>query len=342
MFKFVYDDTDYERLFYKLAASVGATVAPDLSFTYPPHIGKGYSRLVKLPDNLAVHIHDIEFNEEVFFQRVRSEEELYVLRFEEFEIPGMMQIELGGEAVAPQKELRSGVFLSSSLFDLSYQSVRGTKVRIINILLQKEWMAKYLGITSKDVILQKYLSLKAASFDAEPMDGEYRRLFTEVMEEKDVQKQLRIAVIHNRVMLLVERFFTRLYSKLPTMQFEVRLSKDDIGRVMEIESLLVKDYGQPAPTIAVLARLASMSASKLKKSFKEVYGLPIYEYYQKRRMQRAGSMLTSGKYTVKRVGLELGYTNLSNFAIAFKKEFKLLPSEYMKQHIRYNAGMAPE
>jgi AraC-like DNA-binding protein len=338
VFKFVYDDTDYEKLFFKLAASVGATVSADFGFTYPEAIATGYSRLLKLPDHLFVHVHNVCYNQEVFYQRQRSQEEFYTLRFEEFEIPGLLRVQVAGEEINQENAVRAGVFLSSTLFDVSYQSPAGSKVKMINILLDKVWMAKYLGIKADDKILQKYLSLKAASFDAEPLDGEYRRLFNEVMEQRD-EDPLRIAIIHNRIMLLVERFFTRLYAKLPSMQFEVRLSKDDIGRVMDIEALLVKDFSQPAPTIAVLARLASMSASKLKKSFKDVYGLPIYEYYQKHRMQRAASLLLSGKYTVKRVGLDLGYTNLSNFAIAFKKEFGLLPSEYIKQNAAQNAGL---
>ena len=44
-------------------------------------------------------------------------------------------------------------------------------------------------------------------------------------------------------------------------------------------------------------------------------------------MSHAREMLLSGDFTVKEVGLEIGYTNLSNFAAAFRKEFNLLPSE---------------
>jgi AraC-like DNA-binding protein len=43
-------------------------------------------------------------------------------------------------------------------------------------------------------------------------------------------------------------------------------------------------------------------------------------------MQKARSLLLTGQYTVKEVGLQLGYTNLSNFSLAFKKEFGILPS----------------
>jgi AraC-like DNA-binding protein len=109
--------------------------------------------------------------------------------------------------------------------------------------------------------------------------------------------------------------------------FRVPLSPDDINRVMNIESILTKDIFQPAPSIQQLSKMAAISESKLKKDFKTMYGFPIYEYYQKARMQAARDKLLTGKYSVKEVAMELGYSNLSNFTIAFKKEFGLLPSQ---------------
>jgi AraC-like DNA-binding protein len=84
------------------------------------------------------------------------------------------------------------------------------------------------------------------------------------------------------------------------------------------------------PTIKELSRVAAMSESKLKKVFKTVFGLPIYEYFQRHRMQKAKIMLMSGNYSIKDVGYSLGYANLSNFTLAFKKEFGKLPSNLVK------------
>lgn len=100
-----------------------------------------------------------------------------------------------------------------------------------------------------------------------------------------------------------------------------------MSKLMEIEALLVSDFSQPPPTILLLAERTGMSVSKLKSAFKRVYGTGIYEYFQKNRMQKARSMLLTGQYNVKEVGTQLGYTNLSNFSLAFKKEFGVLPSQ---------------
>jgi AraC-like DNA-binding protein len=44
-------------------------------------------------------------------------------------------------------------------------------------------------------------------------------------------------------------------------------------------------------------------------------------------MLRARQLLRSKKYSVKEIGVALGFKNLSNFTIAYKKEFNVLPSE---------------
>jgi AraC-like DNA-binding protein len=128
-------------------------------------------------------------------------------------------------------------------------------------------------------------------------------------------------------MLLIERFFTRLYEKSRTVLASPKISKHDVRQLMQVEAILIGDIHNRPPTIDQLAHEAAMSSAKLKKLFKEVYGSSIYAYYQKQRMAVARDMLLSGDFSVKEVGLQVGYTNLSNFAAAFRKEFQILPSE---------------
>ena len=47
-------------------------------------------------------------------------------------------------------------------------------------------------------------------------------------------------------------------------------------------------------------------------------------------MQKAKSMLLSNKFSIKEVGMSLGYVNMSNFSAAFRKEFKVLPSQLVR------------
>ena len=109
----------------------------------------------------------------------------------------------------------------------------------------------------------------------------------------------------------------------------IRMSREEIEQMMRVEEQLLASLSEP-PTISQLARDAAMSPSKLKKQFKDVFGLPVYEYFQKKRMQKARELLLEGNRSIKSVGMELGFSNLSNFSMAFRKEFGKLPSEMLK------------
>ena len=70
-----------------------------------------------------------------------------------------------------------------------------------------------------------------------------------------------------------------------------------------------------------------MSPSKLKLVFKEVFGMPVYQYYQKQRLQKGKAMLITKRYSIKEVASELGYIHVKDFTKAFQKHFDQLPEE---------------
>jgi AraC-like DNA-binding protein len=51
-------------------------------------------------------------------------------------------------------------------------------------------------------------------------------------------------------------------------------------------------------------------------------------------MQKARLMLLSGNYAVKDIGYTLGYSNLSNFTLAFKKVYGKLPSDVLRSNAK--------
>jgi AraC-like DNA-binding protein len=295
----------------------------------PSHIGEGYMKLIVLPNGLKGIISDYAVHQDLLLTRTRNKEDFYTLRFDEVNIPEGNASENVESVTSGLNPVRTAVFLGSTRFDWLFLSTKGTRVKGVNILFSKQWLEKFIEVESVGEMIKKYLSLKMSAFVYEPMDMEYKRLLSEILNN-NVEASYETFVIQNRVMLLLERFFTRIYNKMSDMHFDVKLSNEDINRLKIIEKELVKDFSVEPPGIAKLAIMAAMSQSKLKNSFKEVYGVPVYQYYQKHRMNKAKAMLLSRKYTVKEVGMDLGYSNLSNFAKAFRKAFDQLPSDLLE------------
>lgn len=327
MFIFEYNHTDYYELFLYVADKFGGTVNGNRT-NINSKVCKGYLQYEKLPNGIELHIYEYTFYEEIYVHRLKNKQEHYILRFEKYEFPGEFITEIDDESIKESAGKRSAVYLTNTLFELSYQAPPGVKAVGINMNLSPEWMAKYMGITNNEEVLNQYIRLKSASYNMEVLDREYNKYMDVIMDDAQREHPLYMTRLENAAMMLIERFFSRLTEKMKKKENPApNYSREDLMKVMEVENFITANIEKNIPTIDYLARKSLMSTSKLKKLFKDVYGAPIFEYHQRNRMEKAKYMLLSGNYSVKDIGYTLGYSNLSNFSAAFKKEFNCLPGE---------------
>lgn len=87
---------------------------------------------------------------------------------------------------------------------------------------------------------------------------------------------------------------------------------------------LLRDLDAP-PTIAELSRETGLNQLKLKRGFKQIFGSSIYALFQRERMDRARQLLQD--HDVTETAMLLGYSNVSHFSSAFRKQFGVLPRE---------------
>jgi AraC-like DNA-binding protein len=327
MIQFIYNDKDYVAILEGFAKAIGGKVQNN-RLLFPEDFATGSNEVIVLPNGLQAALINYTIKQDFLIKREKVREEFYTLRFDEMSIKEKFTVGIDEESISDRQHVRAAAMLTSSLFDFTYFASKGGSIKGINVLITKEWLATYLGIKTGDEVLNQYLSLKLASFNMEPLDAGYRELMNEVLAESpEVRSPLNLIMIQNRIMMLVERFFTRLYDKMKDLSEVISIDNDEMQRMMDAEALLVSDFSVPAPTIPELARHTAMSETKFKNQFRKIYQSGPYEYFQKNRMQRARYLLLTRKYSVKETGQQLGFNNLSNFTIAFKKEFGILPSE---------------
>jgi AraC-like DNA-binding protein len=293
----------------------------------PAHIGSGYVKVIALSNGLQVMINDTIISSDVTFNRsAEPSGQYFTLRFDEVKNLKALSLNIGEDKLDEEVLIYSGAFLTDSRSAFSYTANAGTEDRCINIYFTTEWLQNNLGVDANSGAFSDYLSLKTGILMFEVLNLEYRTIMEEIFEIKD-NLPLSNVIMQNRLMLLLEKFFRNIHKKIAGGRHRSNISDATIKTMMQIESLLVSNFEVPAPTITQLARTAAMSETKLKNMFKALYGFGIYEYYQKNRMLRARQVLSAKKHSIKEVGLALGFKNLSNFTIAFKKEFNMLPSE---------------
>lgn len=84
-------------------------------------------------------------------------------------------------------------------------------------------------------------------------------------------------------------------------------------------------------SIKELSRIAGLNESYLKRGFKEMYGVTIYEFTQDERIVKAKVLLATRQFTVSEVADRMGYSCLSHFSVNFKKYTGVNPTDFMEQ-----------
>lgn len=107
------------------------------------------------------------------------------------------------------------------------------------------------------------------------------------------------------------------------------LLKEDVEKLFAIRKKLMENSHQTIK-IAALSKEIGMGQSKMVKLFKQVFNRTIHQFAQKAKVIKAKDLLHSKKYTVSEVGYMVGYTNMTHFAKAFRKFYKVNPGEYLK------------
>lgn len=309
-----------------LAEFLGAEFANN-TVQFPEATGSGYMKLVELPDGVEALISHFRLKHDMLLERKKDNSEYYTFCCEEIKDVTGFSITIESDTYALEQNGQSALYLTSFLYDVGYSLKKNTLVNSIRVLLKPEWMKKYLGFDKGQGVLQQYLELKTAGVLYKKIDAEARQLFSELLKNDKSNSTL---YYYSRLLRLIEKFSASLDEQMLRQPKTMEFSSDDIERIRKIETRLISDFSVPPPTIPELAKSVALSESKLKSLFKAVYGLPPFEYFQKHRMEKARVMLLSNKYSIKDVGYALGYVNLSNFTLAFKKQFGQLPSELLK------------
>ncbi len=324
MFKFVYDYCDHVSYLQLLASRMGVQLEDNVLWL-PPAVGNGYVKVETLTNGLQVLINECTIGQEWFIHRKKGDGNGFTLRFDELHHLQSLSVKIGDAVLEHNTDIYSGAFLTNNFSELQYTINKGIQDRCVNIYFTTNWFNNYSGVQSNPLWMHA-LANPGSAIHFEVLTIEYRELMEEIFALKKTHPVFP-TVLQNRVMLMLEKFFRGLYQKMSSSYPGYGMPEDELKRMILIESILVRDLASPPPPITELARIAMMSITKLKSSFKRIYGYGLYEYYQKNRMLKAKQLLTAGSMSVKEVGLQLGFRNLSNFTLAFKKEFNILPSQ---------------
>jgi AraC-like DNA-binding protein len=331
MVRYTYPLRDYRSWLKGLGKYLNVPVI-EKKLQLPEELGNGYIYASTISQEISFVILNFVLHDDLILLRKKSAEYGLNLAFHQVDVAGFFKVSEPNDSITDKSPKRNSIFLSSTNYDLELTYSRNSALRIVGILFRPEFVQKCL---KRDILLDLmlYTGQRLRNVNRVPITFEYRKLLDDIFAT-DTQSPLSNLVLQNRILMLTEKFLSTFLEKGISGRNitgkKVREKEKDIRALREVEEILTNGKLEKFPSIEVLSKTAMMSSTKLKSKFKTVYGMKLYEFYNRNRLEKAKEMLLSGSYSVKEAGLEIGFSNLSNFAKAFKKEFGVLPKEMLR------------
>ena len=141
---------------------------------------------------------------------------------------------------------------------------------------------------------------------------------------KEINDKEYLAIKMLELFLFLKNYFSQYFID----EYKIMNSiTDDI--VKNIKDDVIKNLNKRI-YIKTLSKKYGLSESTIKNKFRTIYGETLYSYIKKQKMHKASLLILSNKMKIIDIALELGYSNASKFAKAFKDIYGVTPSEYRK------------
>jgi len=281
-------------------------------------LGIGKIRYVKIQNGLWTNHINLQLKKPVELIREPNKvNDYFILNFH----LSKSKIEHSGNGKAYKLGLENvNILLSSSCTSAKIQVPPNVPIQIFNIGFERSWLDEnILNVTNE--YLQSLFPETSPIYLSEFIDYRLKHMLKEI----NIESNNRLSLF-SKVLQVLDYFFERLKKREKYLGNMEKIHPDDLVKLM-----LTKDYMEQhlneTISLEALSKIAGMSLSKYKRLFGQVFGTTPYKYYLESKLQTAMELLLTKKYSCSEVGHLIGYSNLSQFSKAFKKQFDILPKD---------------
>ena len=100
-------------------------------------------------------------------------------------------------------------------------------------------------------------------------------------------------------------------------------------KIFKARILLTENFTKP-PTLRELASQVGTNECTLKKVFKQMFSMTVFDYVNDLRINKAVRLLSENNLTINEISNELGFSSQSHFSNAFRKKIGITPNEFRK------------
>lgn len=242
-------------------------------------------------------------------------------RWLSFTLQGQTRTEVDGIGRCDSTPMSWSIIAQSRSFS-TLTHAAPTRFRTAHVALSDEWLG--LIKTTEDEPLARLLGLhNDKPFVSSGALSAHMQAILENLFTAPSRGACDALIVEARILDLLT------FASARSFEIDTQLSVRDTRRLLEAREILDQSLGDP-PTIVELAARVGLGATKLKKGFRLLFGVPVKAYVLTQQLEDATGKLEAGM-TVAEVAYSLGYTP-SAFTAAFRRRLGRLPSTVARQH----------
>ena len=294
----------------------------ETTFQYPAELGQGYNRSIELRDGLDLGIDHYQLHQSV---TTHAPERPHPIEYM-FRIAGKGN-QFGALSAGQYALYSSGTAPS----EISEHTADETVLELI-LLIEPSVLKTYLGepfdlasaglghlVQPTEQLYSERIGVTTAAMNTAlhqllhcPFTGITKKVYLE-------------GKVWELMALLLDQELQRRQVKHCANQ----LKPDDIERVYHAQKILLQQLDNP-PSLLNLARQVGLNDCTLKRGFRQVFGETTFGYLHNHRMEIALQLLIEGEVNVSEAARQVGFTNRSYFAAAFRKKYGVSPRKYRR------------
>ncbi len=135
------------------------------------------------------------------------------------------------------------------------------------------------------------------------------------------------ARIYGRLLIILSLKYAQYRTRfIPAGGKEQPSGNEELARVHMVEQIIRTDFTTPY-TLRELAKLSGTNECYLKRDFKAAFGLPVYAYQRKVKMELANDLLLNTTKSILGISKQLGYKYITHFIAAYKRYYRVTPGK---------------
>src|SRR6186713_2509362 len=290
----------------------------------PPAMGSGSIRRIALSAGLKLVVHRYKLNQDFILNRVGTDapNKLVSVIFHSNEATA--SVDTGEKANPLSRSSAFAIQIASTDLHSKIRFPANTDIYFLVVGIMNDALKELLAIKNPNDVVQTIMNAEHGFLFYESMSVEIQKIVKQVT---DAREDHVLSIFYHR--LKVQELLYLVFEKLQKRETQGHstVHKDDVEKLFLIRTAILSDLAVP-PSLPELAKMAGFGVTKMKDLFKQVFGKPIYNYYQQARMEEAAFLLKHGGLSVSETGYQLGFSNLSHFGRLFEKYHGVKPKKY--------------